>query len=172
MRYTMRLAVLIVAALCLMIPSALAQEAAGPGVCAQAMLPAIPFMPYAGDEGALSDGQQLFAEGKYAEAAPYLEVETDDALSVYCLSEMYLSGLGVQQDEAYAKELLMQAIRGENTLAMLRLGTLYEYGVYVEENLNEAAVWYVEALYFGNEDASAYIEAVEQKMIAMGIDHR
>ncbi len=105
----------------------------------------------------------------YAEAARYYEwaIETDDASSCYYLGNLYEQGyLSEDQSPDYENAILYYQKGYDKgnpgatgvAIGIYRLGYFYENGICVEQDEEQAAVYYAEAASVGNEDAVAACE--------------
>lgn len=73
-------------------------------------------------------------------------IDAGSALGMYAKGEMALSGTGMKQDAALAKELFEGALEKGCLLANCGLGELYQYGTGVGEDGNKAREYYEKAL--------------------------
>ena len=91
--------------------------------------------------------------------------ELDVARSGGRLSEIYLSGDGVEKDEVKARKILEWILEAPELyvddndilLAEYKLGEIYRYSIGVEQDLNKAVGYFIEAAIKG--DDSAMVEA-------------
>lgn len=99
--------------------------------------------PVAAQAGYLA-GVHAFNNGDFA--AAYTELaplaEEGNSGAQYYLGQMYLTGRGVERDEARAFELLQAAADAGDARAQVNMGLFYEGGRMVERDDAEAARWF------------------------------
>ncbi len=93
--------------------------------------------------GALEDAAAAHARGDYAKALRLIRplANDGDAAAQFNLGVMYLTGHGVQQDDAAAALWFRKAAEQGYALAQTNLGVLYRDGRGVAEDATEAVMW-------------------------------
>ena len=74
----------------------------------------------------------------------------------------YITGVGVERDDASAALWFAQAAGQGSDTAQYNLGLCYEIGRGVEQDIDEAVEWYEQAAEQGNEKAQAALERLEE----------
>ncbi len=100
-----------------------------------------------------SEGEDLYHRGFYAEAMAWWteRAAKGDPESAYRLGVEYMDGKAnvVQRDYAKARQYHMQAATAGEPRSMMDIGSMYEYGLGVEVDLKQAALWYERAANYG-----------------------
>lgn len=73
------------------------------------------------------------------------------------LGNLYMKGLGVEQDYAAAGNWYRQAAEHGDPIGQSKLGILYYYGLGVDKNPDEAARWFLKAAEQGEPSAAAVL---------------
>src|SRR6476619_7636540 len=97
--------------------------------------------------GTFEDAGDAHARGDYAKALRLIRplANDGDAAAQFNLGLMYMTGQGVQQDNAAAALWFRKAAEQGYALAQSNLGTLYLYGHGVTQDDNEAVMWFRKA---------------------------
>ena len=97
--------------------------------------------------GTLEDAAAAHARGDYAKALRLIRplANDGDAAAQFNLGVMYLTGHGVQQDDAAAALWFRKAAEQGYALAQTNLGVLYRDGRGVAEDATEAVMWFRKA---------------------------
>ncbi|MEM7768491.1 MAG: SEL1-like repeat protein, partial [Pseudomonadota bacterium] len=110
----------------------------------------------AGDPVAeLLHGQDLIADGVYAEGVRLVTAAASDGLSAaqYRLAKLHERGLGVSRDIATARTWTERSAAGNNVKAMHDLAVFYAEGEGGEQNYAKAAEWFGKAAAYGVVDS-------------------
>jgi TPR repeat protein len=101
-----------------------------------------------------SEGDDLYRRGLYAEAIAWWteQAAKGDVEAARRLGVEYMDGKPnvVQRDFEKARKYHLQAAMGGERRSMMDLGTIYDNGYGVPENLGEAARWYLWGAKFGH----------------------
>ena len=97
--------------------------------------------------GTFEDAVDAHARGDYAKALRLIRplANDGDATAQFDLGLMYMTGQGVQQDDAAAALWFRKAAEQGYALAQSNFGTLYLYGRGVAQDDTEAAMWFRKA---------------------------
>jgi TPR repeat protein len=87
-------------------------------------------------------------------------------LSQYNLGMMYLLGQGVETSDLQAAQLFQRAADQNLPVAQRQLGSQYESGRGVAQDLVEAYRWYARAATGGNQDAARAMDALSPRLSA------
>ena len=109
--------------------------------------PAAPVQP------ARSEGEDLYHRGFYDQAMAWWSAaaEKGDSEAAYRLGVEYMDGKPnvVQRDYDKARKYHLQAAAAGDPRSMMDIGTMYENGLGVPEDIVQAAVWYERAANYG-----------------------
>ena len=121
--------------------------------------------------GDFAQGLQAFDGGDYAQAAAHWRplAEHGDALAQVALAELYLSGLGVEQDDIYAVELLRRAALQGHGLAQLNYADFAAEGRGRPRDRVVAYTWYMIASRQGVEVAEQRRRDLRRRLSAPDI---
>jgi TPR repeat protein len=101
-----------------------------------------------------TEGEDLYRRGLYAEALAWWtdRAGTGDIESARRLGVEYMDGKRgvIDRDFEKARKYHLQAAMGGERRSMMDLGTIYDNGYGVPENLPEAARWYLWAAKYGH----------------------
>jgi TPR repeat protein len=99
----------------------------------------------------LAQSDEAAARGNFGDAAALLKplAERSDPAAQFRLSQLYLEGRGVEQDQKEGLRLLEGAATQGHRDARLMLGGMYAVGRSVRQNANVAYIWYGAARAFG-----------------------
>ena len=100
-----------------------------------------------GAAGPFEDAVDANARGDYLKALRLIRplANDGDAAAQYNLGLMYMTGHGVEQDNAAAATWFRKAAEQGYALAQSNLGTLYLYGRGVAQDHAEAMIWFRKA---------------------------
>ncbi len=109
--------------------------------------------------GTFEDAVDANARGDYAKALRLIRplANDGDAAAQFNLGLMYITGHGVQQDDAAAALWFRKAAEQGYVLAQSNLGTLYLYGRGVVQDDTEAVMWFRKAADQGDAVAELYL---------------
>jgi uncharacterized protein len=107
-------------------------------------------------------------EAAYTELAPLAEEGNSGAQ--YYLGQMYLTGRGVDRDEARAFELLSAAAEAGDARAQVNMGLFYEAGRMVERDVVAAAEWFRQAADAGMPFAQTKLGVLYQRGEGVDLD--
>lgn len=119
------------------------------------------------DEAILSayeKGCTFLEDENFAQAAKCFQIaaEQGHAFAQERLGELYMGGMGVEENQKLGVMWLRKSAAQNNTDACRALGLCYWYGDGVEEDNDEAKKWFQKALELGCEGAQKWIELLEQ----------
>ena len=100
--------------------------------------------------------EELYAQGKYAEAAELYRAaaEQGDSAAQFALGRMYYSGKGVEKDPGEAVRLFALAAEQGELQAMMRLASTYQLGWDIEQSYESALHWFERAAELGSAKAA------------------
>jgi serine/threonine protein kinase len=114
----------------------------------------------------LAQSDEAAARGNFGDAAALLKplVERSDPAAQFRLSQLYLDGRGVEQDQKEGVRLLEGAATQGHRDARLMLGGMYATGRSVRQNANVAYIWYGAAACAGSARARAEQESIKARL--------
>ena len=114
----------------------------------------------------LAQSDEAAARGNFGDAAALLKplAERSDPVAQFRLSQLYLAGRGVEQDQKEGLRLLEGAATQGHRDARLMLGGMYAAGRGVRQNANVAYIWYGAAACAGAARAQAEQEAIKPRL--------
>ena len=114
---------------------------------------------------AYEKGCAFLEEELFSEAATQFKIaaEQGHAFAQERLGELYMGGMGVEEDQKMGVMWLRKSAAQNNADACRAMGLCYWYGDGVEENNVEAKKWFQKALDLGCEGAKKWIELLEQE---------
>lgn len=110
-----------------------------------------------------SRGSGAPVEPKSTETSSREGTEPHLADEQFNLGALYLSGKGVQQDDAKGAALLIKAAEQGHLLAQMSLADLYSCGQGVPQDYKQAAVWYRKAAEQGDPEAQSNLGCLYQR---------
>lgn len=127
----------------------------------QGFAPALMELAYLYD-GALVVDNQVLVEKDQARALSYLvkAAQVGNALAQNAAGERILMGVGVEADPVGAVDFFIAAARQNYPNAFFNLGQMHQTGIGLEQNLEEAAKLYAQALELGVQEAREPLLAV------------
>ena len=120
----------------------------------QGFAPALMELAYLYDGALVIDNQEVVAKDQ-ARALSYLvkAAQVGNALAQNAAGERILMGVGVDADPVGAVDFFIAAARQNYPNAFFNLGQMHQTGIGLEQNLEEAAKLYAQALELGVEEA-------------------
>jgi serine/threonine protein kinase len=114
----------------------------------------------------LAQSDEAAARGNFGDAAALLKPLADrgDPAAQFRLSQQYLEGRGVAQDQREALRLLEGAATQGHRDARLMLGGMYATGRGVRQNANVAYIWYGAAACAGSARAQGEQETIKARL--------
>jgi len=97
--------------------------------------------------GNFSDGLKVLDSGDTSRAFKQFQdlAKSGDVDSQTMLGEMYLDGIGVEQNTKKAYFWIQKAANSSDREAQYLLGFMYENGIEVKQNISQAVTWYEKA---------------------------
>ena len=97
--------------------------------------------------GNLDNGMNYLNNGENQKAFAEFQklAQSGDIDAATMLGEMYLDGIGVQQDNKKAYYWIQKAANEGDKEAQYLLGFMYENGIEVKEDMAQAVIWYEKA---------------------------
>ena len=95
-------------------------------------------------EEAYNRGKKAYSEKNYKETARYWNhgAKLDHTASINALAYLYMNGIGIEKNGEKAFSLASKAADRGFAKGQRNVGVMYEKGIYVKQNLEEAAKWY------------------------------
>jgi TPR repeat protein len=102
--------------------------------------------------GDISSGMNYLNSGENQKAFSEFQklAKSGDLDAATMLGEMYLDGIGVEQDNKKAYYWIQKAANAGDKEAEYLLGFMYENGIEVKESLSQAVIWYEKAANAGD----------------------
>lgn len=104
----------------------------------------------------------ILAEQNYDEATYWYKLASSNGFFIAknCLADMYLHGRGIKKNPKKAIELLLETV-SISAEANFKLGYMYENGIGVDKNSEEAIKWYKSAIEKGHDEATERLYAIK-----------